>query len=45
MFAENGVSDQARDPQYMGVTVTTEASGQSIDSEKDSVLILLSSKV
>ncbi|XP_042211505.1 ephrin type-B receptor 1-B-like isoform X4 [Homarus americanus] len=27
VFAENGVSDQARDPQYVDITVTTEASG------------------
>ncbi|XP_071528674.1 ephrin type-A receptor 4-A isoform X4 [Panulirus ornatus] len=27
VFAENGVSDQGRDPQYVDITVTTEASG------------------
>ncbi|XP_066959562.1 ephrin type-B receptor 1 isoform X4 [Macrobrachium rosenbergii] len=27
VFAENGVSDQARDPQYVDISVTTEASG------------------
>ncbi|XP_076066161.1 eph receptor tyrosine kinase isoform X4 [Oratosquilla oratoria] len=30
VFAENGVSDQARDPQYADITVTTEASGNMI---------------
>lgn len=30
VFAENGVSDQGRDPQYVDITVTTEASGEAI---------------
>ncbi|KAK3892411.1 hypothetical protein Pcinc_003644, partial [Petrolisthes cinctipes] len=32
VFAENGVSDQARDPQYLDITVTTEASVPSMVS-------------
>ncbi|KAG7174793.1 Ephrin type-A receptor 4-like [Homarus americanus] len=32
VFAENGVSDQARDPQYVDITVTTEASVPSMVS-------------